>query len=219
VHRVATPLSSALTFAAAAAAGLSCSRAAQVTSEPVPQLQPLATYLQQRVIVTPAGHVRADSLGWVQQAGGARIVARQLDTALAKVLEERGVAQRWIMPAELVRSFERNRSYATDPYQLAVEPLRPASFVALSRYGEPLSTQLRTMIALHESARFVLLPVELRFERSGTAAGRAVLRATIVDPRFAEARWVGEIPGDPATTPAGALASVAARFADKFLAP
>jgi hypothetical protein len=84
------------------------------------------------------------------------------------------------------------------------------------------------MIALHEDARFVLIPVDLHFEpetsgagRAGGsgAVGRAVLRVAVLDPRFAEAKWVGEVKGDAAPTAAQALSSVASRVADLFVAP
>jgi hypothetical protein len=183
--------------------------------------RPLAVFATQKLVVTPTARVRgADSLGWVQQLGGTRIVARKLDSAIAMVLDERGLASRWILPADLVRSYERNRSYATDPYQLAVDQLRMPKFVAGQKYGEPLSSQLRTMIALHEEARLVLLPVELRFERDvGGPGARAVLRTVIVDPRYAEARFVSEVRGDTSSIPARAVATVAARLVDLFVAP
>ena len=124
------------------------------------------------------------------------------------------------MPPDLWRANERKRSYATDPYQLTVNALRAPTFAAASRYGEPLASQLRTMIALHEDTRVVLVPVEVRFERvvPGTG-GRAILRATLLDARLTEARWVADVHGDTTSGPARALVSVAARLADLFLAP
>ena len=197
----------------------SCHRGGKTTgSAPVDQ-RPFAAFATQRIVVTPTAHVRAgDSLGWVQGMGGPRSVARQLDSSIAVSLDGRGLAARWVMPAALVRSFERNRAYATDPYLLGIEPLRLSSFVNASRYGEPLSSQLRTMIALEADARFVLLPVDLRFEKDG-ARMRGVLRLVFLDPRTAEAKWVGEVKGELAADPARALASVADRIADLFVAP
>lgn len=188
------------------------------TGAPAPQRVSLAGYAAQRIALTPAAQVRADSLGWVQQLAGPVAVAAQLDTVVAAVLSERGLAQRWMMPVALIRSYERNRTYAADPRQLAVQPLRSPKFATGEKYGEPLSSQLRTLVALHADVRFVLLPVELRFERVG-AVGRAVLRTALLDARAAEARWVGDVRGDTSSVPARALASVAARLADLFVAP
>jgi hypothetical protein len=197
----------------------SCNRAAQTgTPDPVEAARPLAVFATQRMVVTPTARVRADSLGWVQQLGGVRAVARRLDTAIVAVFDARGLASRWVLPADLQRSYERNRTYATDPYQLVVEQLRSPTFAAAQKYGEPLSSQLRTMIALHDDARMVLLPVEVRFEREGSA-GRAILRTVVLDPRYAEARFVADIKGDTSSVPARALATVASRLADLFVAP
>ena len=201
----------------------SCHRGAKADATPEMSERPLAVYVAQRIIVTPVAHVRAaDSLGWVPQLGGPRGVARHLDSNIVAVLDARGLASRWVLPAELTRAYERNRTYASDPYRLAVEALRAPSFKAAARYGEPLSSQLRTMIALHEDTRFVLIPVDLHFEPAGGAGsivGRAVLRVAVLDPRFAEAKWVGELKGGAAATAPQALSSVAARFADLFVAP
>lgn len=191
-----------------------CGRGAKTPPAPVPQ--PLAAYAVQKLILTPTGYVRADTSAFMRQGGG--ISTRALDSALVTTLTARGLAQNWILPAALVATYEKNRTYAADPYRLALLPLRSAEFVAASRFAEPLSSQLRTMIALHEDARFVLVPVELRFEPVGAAA-RGVLKIALVDPRFAHANWVGTVEGDVAATPALALPSVAARVADLFLAP
>ena len=71
------------------------------------------------------------------------------------------------------------RPTPTDPYALAEEPLRsPVAVDRRTRLAEPLASQLRTMVALHEDARLVLAPVELRFERVRRGHGaRPVLRA------------------------------------------
>ena len=186
---------------------------------PAPVTGPaLAPYAAQPVVLAPVAVVRVDTLAVVQRLGGARAAARLADSVIVAQLEARGLGRGWVLPADLVRSYERNRTYAANPYQLAVELLRSPRFVTGERYGEPLSTQLRTMIALHENARVVLLPIDLRFEADGAAA-RGVLKTALLDPRFAHAVWVGEVRGDAAATPAGAVASVASRLVDLFMAP
>ena len=202
----------------AAAVLVACGRNAQTGSPPV-QAQPLSPYLSQRLIVTPTSRVRVDTAGWVQRLGGARAAGRQLDSSIARAFSDRAIGGDWFMPAALVAAYERNRSYAADPYNLATDPLRPSSFVALSRYGDPLASQLRTMIALHESARYILVPVELRFERETGGRMQAAMRVVVVDARAAEARWVAEVHGDATTDPGAAIASVAAKLADNFIAP
>lgn len=194
----------------------SCSRGAKTRAPAPAQPATLAGYASQRIIVTPTARVRsADSLHWTS-VGGARAAGVRLDDAVAARLRDRGLGARFILAPDLVRTFERNRTYASDPSQLAVEPLRAATFIAGSKYGEPLSSQLRTMIALHEDARYVLLPIELRFD-----GAQAVLRAALLDPRYAEARWVGEVRSDSsaAATAAQSLAQLSSRLADLFVAP
>jgi hypothetical protein len=194
-----------------------CNRGPKLET-PVPGATPLAAYATQRIALTPTALVRADSLGWVQALGGAQAVRRLADSVILAALTERAIGGGWVLPTELMRGYERNRNYAANPYQLSVEPLRAPKFVALSRYGEPLASQLRSMIALHGDARIVVLPVEVRFERVA-GGGRSVLRVAVLDPRFAEARWVGELTGDSTSVPARALAEVGRRFADLFTAP
>jgi hypothetical protein len=212
----------ALCSAAALVWIASCSRAPKTDAlPPIESERPLAAYAAQRILVTPTGRVRAaDSLGWVARLGGARVVALRLDTSIVAELSARGVAPRWVWPADLARAHERNRTYVPDPYQLVWEPVRSPKFITGARYGEPLSSQLRTMIALHDDARYVLLPIELRFDRAGgSSAGRAVLRTALVDARTTEARMVADVRGDTSSNPTIALAKVAAKLADLFVAP
>ena len=209
-------------FVLAAVAVGACGRAANVGSpspEQQAQVAPLTVYATQRIAIAPTSIVRSDSLGWMQGLGGAATAGKALDSAFATALSDRGVSKQWYMPADLMRAFERNRSYATNPYELTTTVLRPAAFQAASRYGEPLASQLRTMVALHEGLRLVLIPVELRFEReAGARTGRAIVRAVLLDARAADARWVGEIRGDTSSVPRRALDHVASRFADFFVA-
>lgn len=178
----------------------------------------LSAYASQKIVLAPAGPARIDSAGWVARFGGARSLARKLDTAIVAALARRGLDTRWVLPAALVRSHERNRAVAPDPYLLSLEQLRAPAFRTTSRVTEPLSSQLRTLVALHEDARLVLIPVELRVEN--TAAGpRGILRTALLDPRFAEARWVGDVNGDATGDPDLFIASVASRLADLFATP
>jgi hypothetical protein len=177
--------------------------------------RPLATLAGQRVVLTPVYRLReGDAMGWGAQIPRSRELLRALDTALAAELAQRGLEKQWVYPADLARSVKASPTYAVDPYALAVEPLRSTSVAPGGKIGDPLVTQLRTMIALHDS-RFVLLPVELRFERDKSGQGIAVLRAVLVDGRIGEVRWAGEASSDPAPTFSRALlASVASHFAD-----
>jgi hypothetical protein len=120
-----------------------------------------------------------------------------MDADILAAFDEKGLRKTWIFPEDLAQSYKRNASYATDPYGLAEEFLRSPGLVIDARLPEPLASQLRTLIALHEDVRLVLAPVELRFEPAGTG-GRGVLRLVLIDPRYSAVRWIGEIPSDTA---------------------
>ena len=195
---------------------LSCGGGAATppSTAPVPDARPLASLAAQRVVVTPTYALNvASDLGWSDRIGRARDVLRTMDADIATALDERGLRRGWVLPSDLAQSYTRNPTYASDPYALAVEPLRASSFVAGARLPEPLASQLRTMIALHENARLVLAPVELRLERAGVggAAARATLRIALLDPRFSEARWVGDVRGDTASAFTPQLTATVAR--------
>jgi len=177
--------------------------------------RPLAWLAGQRAVLTPVYRIReGDPLGWGAQIPRSREYLRALDSAIAGELAQRGLEKQWVYPPDLARSMRGSPTYAVDPYALAVEPLRNPGIAAGGKIGDPLATQLRTMIALHDS-RMVLLPVELRFDRDKSGQGIAVLRAVLVDARIGDIRWVGEASSDPAPTFSRALISnVAGHFAD-----
>ena len=186
------------------------------TTAPAPERRPLAGLAATGAIVAPTSMIHvAPELSWSSQQAGARELLRALDDDIAAALTERGLKANWVMPADLALSYKRNPTYATDPYALSEESLRSSAVGAGGRLQEPLASQLRTMIALHENARAVLLPVELRFERADatTSAGtaRATLRLALVDPRFSEARWVGTVTSDTTSADARVLTRSLAR--------
>ena len=203
----------ALSLSLAACVGGGQSTATPTTA-PAPQQRPLAGLAATGAIVAPTSmlHV-APELSWSAQQGGSRELLRALDDDIAAALADRGLKTNWVMPADLALSYKRNPTYAPDPYALAEESLRNSAVG--SRLQEPLASQLRTMIALHENARAVLLPVELRFERadatSSANTGRATLRLVLVDPRFSEAKWVGTVTSDTTSADARVLTRSLAR--------
>lgn len=200
-----------------------CHRGAQPGDEPAPvqeQLRPLANLAAQRTIVTPSFYlVQGDVLGWAAQVPKPRDYMKQLDDEIATVLADRGLKTQWIYPADLVRASRANPTYAVDPYTIGANALR-GNVVSGAKLGDPLATQLRTMIALQEGARAVLVPVELRFEKTATGQGVAALKVALLDGRLADIRWVGTVRSEPSSTLSRAvLTSVAAHFADLITAP
>ncbi len=189
---------------------------------PAPQvLRPLANLAAQRIVVPPVYALeRNDPLGWGAGLARPRATLRALDSAIVEEFDARGLGRTWYFPPALDREYRLNPTYATDPYALAESPLRGKIEVG-KYYGDPLATQLRTMVALQDGARYVLLPVELRFEKAPDGTGGvAVLKLVLVDSRLTEYRWVYEVKSDPA--PAfgpSVLASLASHFADLVVAP
>jgi hypothetical protein len=186
-----------------------------------PSMRPLAQLAAQRVIVTPAfSLVTTDALGWNAQIPKSREYLRVLDEEIFSVLSERGLKTQWIYPADLVRAMKASPTYAVDPYSIGAGILRNPGVVSGTRLGDPLATQLRTMIALQEDARAVIVPIELKFEKEKSGLGSAVLRVALLDGRLGDVRWIGSVRSDPADKFSRALlSSVAAHLADLITAP
>jgi hypothetical protein len=201
---------------------LAACRAPGSTQEPAPKatVRPLAGLVAQQVIVVPVNSLRdVDALGWTAQIPRSREFMRAFDDSLAAELGARGLGTQWVYPAALVQSNRSNPSYSVDPYTLSAAPLRSTSMVPGSRLGNPLATQLRTLIALQESARAILIPVELYFDRAGPGAGVAVVRVALVDGRVGEIHWIGDVRSDPSPTfSRGLLSSLVAHTADLITA-
>jgi len=187
----------------------------QSQTAPPPVSRPLAWLAGQRIVLTPVYRIReGDVMGWAAQIPRSRELLRALDSAIAGELAQRGLEKQWVYPADLARSTRASPTYTVDPNALAVEPLRNPGLAQGGKIGDPLATQLRTIIAMHDS-RMVLLPVELRFDRDKSGQGIAVLRAVLVDARTGDVRWVGEASSDPSPAFSRALlTSVANHFAD-----
>ena len=213
------------TFAGPAACA-SRPAATAATAEAPQSAAPLAALGGERVVLVPSQRLReAGTLGWTSAAAQPREYLASLDDEIAAALAERGVGRTWVMPADVARSARRNPTYSTDPYALAVGPLEPGRRAPPrdAPLAEPLASELRAIVALGD-ARYVIVPVELRFERlsgagADTTAGRAVLRVALVDARASQVRWLGEVASDPAPAFSLALAAgVASRLAD-LIAP
>lgn len=187
-------------------------------SSPPKPVQPaehaLAGLAAQHVAVLPAYSVRLmPGLGPLE----AKPVEfeRSLDTAIPAAFEDRGIKKAWLFPPELRASYRRNSSYAADPDNFAQEPLRSPMLGIDVRLPEPLASQVRTLVALHDDTRLVLAPVELKLEPvPGQPGGRGVLRLVLLDARLSNVRWIGEIASEPSASLGTAItASIAAKLA------
>jgi hypothetical protein len=221
-RRIVAPLALAL-----CAAGANAGCGGPKTPEANPRLanapaRPLAGLAAQRVVVAPALAVReGDVAGWAARIPRLREFLGVLDDEIAAALAERGLGQAWVFPDQLWRGHSRNPSLGVDPYRLATQPLRGVRLAVGDRIPEPLASQLRTLVAVHD-ARLVLLPVEVFFDVNRAAgSGRTALRLALVDARLAEIRWSGEVKAEQlGTEPNRAqLADVATRLANLVAAP
>ncbi len=201
-----------------------CARSQTVAGESGGSAQepsrPLAALAAQKLVVAPVQSLReADSLGWTSTAGGSRDYLRQVDSEIELALKDRGVEGMWVFAEQLARTARRNAGYAPDPYNLAVRPLRPGRVKKRrDMLPEPLATQLRSLVAFTD-ARYILLPVELRFEREGEA-GRAHMHLVLVDARLSRPMWAIEVASDSAATFSPAIATtLAEHLADLVAAP
>jgi hypothetical protein len=164
---------------------------------PEPAEHALSGLAAQHIAVLPTYVARvAQELHW--NVGRPLELQRTMDADIVSALDERGLRKVWIFPEDLSASYRRNSTYATDPYQLAEEPLRSPSLMVDARLPEPLASQIRTLVALRDDVRYVLAPVELRLETAGhkSGEGRGVLRLVLVDARASNVRWIGEIPSE-----------------------
>lgn len=219
---LAAPLRIALL---AAAASTACGPSDPPEAAPRPSnapARPLAGLAAQRVVVAPALALReGDPAGWASRIPRLREFLRVLDDEIGAALADRGLGQTWVFPDQLWRGHSRNPSAGVDPYRLATNPLRGSRLAPGDRVPEPLASQLRTLVAIHDG-RLVLLPVEVFFDidRSG-GTGRTALRLALVDARTAEIRWSGEVKAEQrGTEPDRAqLTDVATRLANLVTAP
>jgi hypothetical protein len=224
---------SAIISAATLMAAVGCVNAGPASAQAP---RPLAAFAARPVLVLPTRFLGPDgSLGWGAQIGDPESYLGDVDAEIAFALAARGVKKMWVFPPAIAASVRRNPTYATDPHQLAAEWLRPPMKKPPEQLPEPTASQLRSLVALHEGAQYVLLPVEVRFEPIGPAdgaaagsgvavtadgAGRAVLRVVLLDARRSRIVWMGDVASDPSPSFSPALAASAAEhLADLIAGP
>ncbi len=195
-----------------------CHHAAPPPSAVSPDAQRLGGIVGQPLLVAPVQSVKiAPELAWTGLPRSVDILAA-LDQSLTDTLRTRLADPQWVYAAALIESAKNNPTYATDPRALSIQALKSTKLEIAQRLPEPLASQLRLMLALHDG-RLILIPVELRFERSVSGAAHPVLHLVLVDPRLSDVRWLGDVTGAESRAFSKSFtAEMAARVADLFVA-
>ena len=176
---------------------------------PVVAGPPLASFTAMRVAIVPMQLWHADSTGWSRDVTWAS-TRLALDSAVAAVLQERGLGRKWAYAGDVARTAKRNPTYASDPYALGVLRLRGVELKTGAELPQLLADNLRTVTALGDT-RFALIPVELRAQGEGV-----VLRLVMADTRTRTLVWAGDLVGPGG---AGMIAGLATRVADLIIEP
>lgn len=193
--------------------------AARSSTRSAPVKRPLEALAREHILVLPVQYVTfLDTLGWSSQAPQAAEYLAALDDEITFALGDRGLKGRWTFSDAVTRSVQRNPQLTVDPHALDAGEVRIGSRPDEWQLHEPLASQLRSLIALGE-ARYVLLPVELRFANApGGGAGR--LHVVVIDARRSAIQWAGDVLGAPAAKFSPALAAdLASRLADLVAPP
>jgi len=156
---------------------------------------PLEGMAAKSVLMLPTRYVSfADTLGWAKQLPTQGDWLAQLDSALVSTLRDRGL-QTWRLADDITRSAKRNADFVADPHNVAAIALRFGHKPPRYEIGEPLASQLRSLIALND-ARVVLIPVEVRTVNRGKQ-GALLLRLAAIDARSSTVIWTGDVAGTP----------------------
>jgi hypothetical protein len=199
----------------AAVLTVACGGSKPATTTPNPEVHPLVGIAGQNIIVAPVQALRVPAeLGW--PVIPSRPMLTHLDSIFADTLKDRVGNRAWVYAEGVVQSAANNAQYATDPRALAVNSLRSPALKLDDRLVEPLASQLRTMIALHD-VRLVLIPVDLTIEKTPEGLGKPVLHLVLVDPRSSNVKWIGRVTGDDSRAFTSDIpALIATRLADLF---
>lgn len=206
--------------AAAGATGLGCAGAATAAKEQPEPVQgtPLAAMASRPVLVLPVQYIAfSDSLSWKQQLPLTAQFLTALDDSIAASLGDRGLRNSWTFAPAITTSARRNTGMTADPHALAAESLRRLVKAGDDPVSEPLASQIRSLVALRD-ARYVVLPVILRFENQNAGA-RGSLLLYLIDTRTSRIHWSGKVASDVSRNFSPAIAgSIAERLADLVVA-
>lgn len=186
----------------------------------IPVLPVFGEYATRKVVVFPLQKYAVGDSGWLAAASATgRPRAAQLDSALTGVLRDRGLESTWSLTPNTSRVAQREVMNRTDPRALSTAGLVPSRRRNDLDLREPLSSQLRAIIAMVPESRLVLLPLEARVTTTAAGLRQATLRIAFLDGRLATVLSFPDVVGAPAADEKAALQSVATKFADLVIVP
>jgi hypothetical protein len=189
---------------------------AETSTAPAPAA-PLEGLAAKSVLVLPAQYVSfADTLGWSAAMPSTDAYLAAVDSALTAAFRERGL-QSWRYAEYVTHLAKRNEGFVANPHGVAAITLREGRRAPREGLGEPLASQLRSLIALSD-ARVVLIPVELRSINTG-GQGQLALRIAIIDARGSKVLWLHDIVGAPASAWSPALLTDLADRVGELIVP
>ena len=186
----------------------------------------------QSIVVTPVMYIRQNDppLNWGRTIDKPRDYMRHTDSLIETALTQRAPHSHFVFAEQIERQRVRNPGYIADPYALSGAQLLPSVHRPGTPIQEPLAGELRTLVDFQETARYVLLPVEIHFSNGANPAApppppgtvvtaQAVLRVVLYDARATTVLWQGDVVGDPVQSPNGAMESLARYLGDRLGAP
>jgi hypothetical protein len=196
-----------------AASACGAARSGNVSPSATEDPQPLRDLSGQTLIVLPARFLTVSKeLSWRDSVPQATQYLADLDAEIEFEFSERPLKAKWIFPNDLAARAKRAPGVAEDPKSLPAGELQGRKVKPEYDVSDTLASPIRALTSLTD-ARLVLYPVEVRLE-----PGFAVLRAVVMDPRFARVRWIGEVRTDSVTRfSKGIAATLASRLADLVL--
>ncbi len=187
---------------------------------PTPPPPVFGEYASRMVVVFPLQKYAVGDSGWISaSSANGRPRAAQLDSALTSVLRDRGLETTWSLTPNTSRVAQREVMNRTDPRALSTAGLAPSRRRNDVDLREPLSSQLRAIIAMVPESRLVLLPLETRVLTTASGMKQATLRIAFLDGRMATVLSFPDVMGAPAADEKGALLAVATKFADLVIVP
>jgi hypothetical protein len=171
---------------------LACRLNAQDGSQPLPQVQTLATgpLAGQTIAVLPLTLLVADTAvesdsSYARYYRERRAGLLRADSLLGEEILSRAPEVTWVLPPQLRKIARRSAGFVEDPDQMGQAILRGPK---LTKVPDPLRSSLRGLVAL-VGGRFALVPASLGFGPEPDGQIRADLTLVLADSRSGKVLW------------------------------